>query len=234
VEYDIIGLLARHLNIGGCMDKQSIEWNKIFLNLGDKKPKYDEWLDKYEDILEKSKDMPIIDLGCGFGNDTLYLYERGFKVISCDYSIEALNRLKYFILQPEIKHFDMVNGLPFENDSSKVIIADLSLHYFSKNDTDNIFKEISRVLVPGGHLLCRVNSVRDINHGAGQGIQLEDNFYDIDGKRKRFFDRNHIDVFFRDWVLEYINECEMNRYKEKKIVWEIAAKNSKSSAHYYK
>lgn len=208
------------------MDKQLIKWNKVFLEYGDKKPKYDDWLDKFENISEKSKNMPIVDLGCGSGNDTLYLYERGFDVISCDYAIEALNRLKYFIPEPKTKLFTMRSGLPFEDDCAKVLIADLSLHYFSKKQTDSILREISRVLVSGGYLLCRLNSIKDTNHGAGQGIQIEDNFFDIDGNKKRFFDRNHVDMFFESWILEYVNECEMNRYSEKKIVWEIAARNS--------
>ena len=108
------------------------DWNKVFLNYGNKKPIYDDWLDKYKDILENSRNLPIIDLGCGFGNDTLYLHERGFRVISCDYAEEALNRLQYFIEKPETKCFDMVQGLPFENEYASVIIADLSLHYFAR------------------------------------------------------------------------------------------------------
>jgi SAM-dependent methyltransferase len=51
---------------------------------------YDNWLDKYEKLLSKSNDVPIIDLGCGQGNNTLYLFERNYKVISCDISSEAL------------------------------------------------------------------------------------------------------------------------------------------------
>jgi hypothetical protein len=51
-------------------------------------------------------------------------------VVSCDLSEEALKRLTVFIANPMIKHFDMLNGLPFKKDSAKLIIADLSLHYF--------------------------------------------------------------------------------------------------------
>ena len=33
-------------------------------------PVYDNWLDKYKEILELNKDNQILDLGCGNGADT--------------------------------------------------------------------------------------------------------------------------------------------------------------------
>lgn len=209
------------------MDKQLAEWSRIFLNCEDKKPKYDDWLEKFKHLLDNSKDIPIIDLGCGFGNDTLYLNERGYRVISCDYCQEALNRLKHFISEPDIKCFNMLDGLPFKEGSAKIVISDLSLHYFWWKDTKNIVNEIYRVLVSDGYLICRVNSIRDINYGAGQGIKLEHNYYDINGKLKRFFERTDIEKLFDGWQFEYLEECRMDRYDELKIVWEFAAKNIK-------
>lgn len=206
---------------------QKNEWNKLYLSYGENKPKVDNWLNKFKCILDGSKDLPVIDLGCGFGNDTLYLSERGFRVISCDYSEEALNRLKYFIPNPDTRLFDMLDGLPFPDATATVLIADLSMHYFSSKDTSRIIGDISRVLVDGGYLICRVNSVNDVEFGAGQGVEIEDNYYDINGNLKRFFDKKQIDKFFKAWDIEYVEECEMNRYPKLKRVWEIALKNRK-------
>jgi SAM-dependent methyltransferase len=209
------------------VDSQLNQWNQMFLNCGTEKPKYDDWLDKYHSYLDQSKEIPVINLGCGFGNDTCYLSERGYPVISCDYSIEALKRLKFFIEKPETRIFNMAEGLPFDNNTAGVVIADLSLHYFSGRDTGKIINEIFRVLLPEGYLLCRVNSVKDILHGAGQGIKIEDNFYDIQGKLKRFFDKEQLVKFFQDWDILMMKEYEMDRYKDPKMVWEIAVKNKK-------
>jgi SAM-dependent methyltransferase len=202
------------------------DWNSIFIKYGSRTPKYDDWLDKFLPDLEISRGQDIIDLGCGSGNDTLYLTERGFSVISCDYSIEALKRLTHFIRNPQTRHFDIRERFPFDDSSVSVIISDLSIHYFSKKETERIAEELSRVLVSGGFLLCRINSTKDVNHGAGQGEKIEDNFYNYEGTLKRFFDRNEIDYFFSRWKIDYINECEMLRYKQKKIVWEFKAVNS--------
>lgn len=202
---------------------QKNHWNEIFKSYERIEPKYDLWLDKYEDILIKSKDIPIIDLGCGSGNDSLYLSERGYEVISCDFSEEALKRLSYFIDNPVIRLFDLRDGLPFENNSARVVISDLSLHYFYWEETEKILKEIDRVLTDDGILLCRVNSIKDINYGAGKGIELEKNYYDIEGNLKRFFDKEQIEKLFLKWKIHYISEYEMARYGREKIVWEVAA-----------
>lgn len=209
------------------MKEQKKFWNEVYKSIEEKKPQYDLWLDKYANVLEESKDCPIIDLGCGFGNDTLYLKERGYKVDSCDFSEQALLRLNKWIDHLSAKCFDMKDGLPFENNSSRIVISDLSLHYFKWSDTQKIIEEINRVLVSDGSLLCRVNSTNDLNYGAGHGIELEKNFYDIDGKLKRFFDEGQLRKAFINWDIHYLQENQMNRYGNNKIVWEIFVRKNK-------
>ncbi len=52
-----------------------------------------DWLEKFDDII-MSTQKPILDLGCGGGNDTLYLISKGKQVISCDQSPSAINKYK--------------------------------------------------------------------------------------------------------------------------------------------
>lgn len=206
----------------GCPDEIQEEWNKIFRNQGNRKIVYDLWLDKHEQIIKASLNTPIIDLGCGYGNDTLYLYERGYCTVSCDFSIESLDRLSYFILKPNLILLDLCDGLPFLNNTAKVIIADLSLHYFSWEKTKFIVQEISRVLTDKAYLLCRVNSVNDKNHGAGEGFPIEENFYNLNGKLKRFFNKISLEELFSDWEITYLMETELHRFENKKVLWELA------------
>lgn len=76
-----------------------------------------------------------------------------------------------------------------------------------------------------GVLLCRVNSTNDTNYGAGQGLKIEENFYNIDGKLKRFFNEVQLRELFKGWDIQYINETEIDRYSSKKVLWEISIKN---------
>ncbi len=199
-------------------------WNNVYSRYDSKKPEYDNWLDRYENLIVKAKDMPIIDLGCGKGNNSLYLAERGCKVISCDISEVALDNVSKYVPQAYIKCLNMLEGLPFKESCTYLVIADLCLHYFCLKDTRFIINEIQRVLRPGGYLLCRLNSIRDYNHKAGGGEIIEESYYRVDdGNTKRFFDEEAIKKLFEDWQIRYLREYEMLRYEYPKMLWEVAA-----------
>ena len=92
----------------------------------------------------------------------------------------------------------MLNGMPFDDNSFEIVIADLCLHYFREKDTFNLISEINRILKKDGHLIFRVNSINDVNHAAGQGTEIEKHLYSTEDNRlKRFFDENDIKYFFK-------------------------------------
>lgn len=195
-------------------------WDETHQKYSQGKIVYDNWLDDYKKVLDKCK-TPVLDLGCGTGNDTLYLTERGFKVIACDYSEVALGKIKKTFANVETKLIDISQPLPFADNSFDLIIADLSLHYFDEATTNKIITEIKRILNHGGHLLARVNSTADINHGAGQGKKLENNFYFVEGYNKRFFDVSEAEKFFSMIGKAEIKEADMLRYSKPKKVIEV-------------
>lgn len=213
-------------------EKNAIEnakeyWNSIHQNLKDQELHYDDWLNPFTDIIDATA-LPIIDLGCGEGNNVMYLLEKRKKVIPCDYSEAALlNVQKRFPELKEVFCFDMTLGLPFENNSSDIVICDLSLHYFTEKTTLTILEEIKRILTPNGILLFRVNSTKDFNHGAGQGIEIEPHLYENNGSFKRFFDKQDFNKLFTDWETLYLKEETMSRYTQEKIVWRGAMKVAK-------
>lgn len=138
-------------------------------------PVYDLWLDEYKNILQENKDNEILDLGCGIGADTLYLLERGYNVLSCDFSVEALKSIENNIPNSKTLYLDMMKKFPIADKKYSLIIADLSLHYFNNETIIHIMKEIKRILKDGGVLLARVASVNDFNFGAGQGEKQDNN-----------------------------------------------------------
>lgn len=201
-------------------------WDNMYSNYIKKdKIKVDNWLEKFISIIEHCS-TPIIDLGCGSGTDALYLIEKGKKVISCDQSKNAINSIKLNF--PEIydtKCFNMLDGLPFEDSSYELIIADLCLHYFKVKDTFKIINEIKRVLIQNGHLILRVNSINDINYGAGKGKEIEHHLYLTDNNLlKRFFDKDDILYFFADFDIEYIQEETITRFSKDKKAYNVCLK----------
>lgn len=79
-------------------------------------PVYDLWLDEYKDILQKNKNHEILDLGCGIGADTLYLLERGYNVLSCDFSTEALKSVSNNIFNSKTLYLDMMKKFPIADN----------------------------------------------------------------------------------------------------------------------
>ncbi|CAI3721408.1 class I SAM-dependent methyltransferase [Clostridium neonatale] len=57
------------------MSENKSYWNNIYKEKNNEKIIYDLWLDKHEDIIDKCKDKPVLDMGCGTGNNLLYLKE---------------------------------------------------------------------------------------------------------------------------------------------------------------
>lgn len=204
------------------MTKAKDHWDNVIKQINSRQPHYDGWLDKYFDKLPDTE-LHIVELGCGWGDDTSFLSKTGYDVVSCDFSGEAINVIKNFYPTVKTKQFDLLNGLPFPMGSVQIVVADLCLHYFTSADTEMIIAEISRVLSDKGQLLCRVNSTKDVNYGAGKGTEIEPNLYLADTGLKRFFDEQSISTFFKHWDIQYLSEHMIGKYPKPKVVWEIAS-----------
>ena len=200
-------------------------WEQIHRDNAREKIRTDDWLEDFDEIILKAE-RPILDLGCGSGNDTLYLLNKGKQVIACDQSENAIGCIRRdFPEITEARCFNMLDGLPFENESFEIVIADLCLHYFGGEDTLFVISEIGRILIPGGHLFLRVNSVNDKNHGAGRGKEIERHVYETEaGTIKRFFDEEDIRYYFGSFELRYLKEETMDRYRLKKRLFRVCAR----------
>ena len=80
------------------MQQEEQYWNGIIKNLNPAESGYDGWLDKYGlEGLDAGK--LIVELGCGWGDDTGYLVGLSSKLVSCDFSGEAIEKIcKYYPL----------------------------------------------------------------------------------------------------------------------------------------
>ena len=201
-------------------------WNKNHIEFFTGTIKYDNWLETYLDIIKSCK-KAVIDLGCGTGNNTLYLIERGKSVIACDFAEEAIKIVNENIPSVKTKQFDMKDNFPFDDNVTDLVIADLCLHYFSFEETKNILNKIKRILVNNGYLIFRVNSINDVNNGAMQGIEIEKHYYEVEGMKKRFFDKDDLLNFFKDFEIIELKEEIMTRYTKPKMLWKGIVKNKK-------
>jgi len=183
-------------------------------------PRDYDWILEHSDVISNSVSAgkPILELGCGSGEDTIHLTKFG-AVVATDINIDALQAQR--AKSAARICLDVSKTFPFREKSFGFILASLSLHYFSWIETKIIVSEIKRVLVDRGNLIVRVNSTDDINYGAASGEKVEANFYRIENKYKRFFEFDSIKKLFLDWNIIQANEREIDRYGKPKFIWEI-------------
>ncbi len=202
------------------MKDQRNHWNKYYSNKQGKlaEYQYDTWLEKYINLLKEKK---VLDLGSGIGNDSKILAEQGICVHACDFSQEALEILHENLPTVSCTCIDMTQKFPFEDASFGAVVADLSLHYFTWEVTMGIVAEIARILTMDGVLMLRVNSMNDVEYGAGQGSELEKHLYMVKEKVKRFFTEEDLSKLLANWDIKYIEEYTNWRFERGKVMWEV-------------
>lgn len=178
------------------MDSRLDWWNK-------KHQKYDteDWINKPSIFVEWAvkyfpKSGKILEIGAGHGQDSRYLADHGYQIVSTDFSETAVeyNQQK----TPEnlkgkitIIKIDVSEDLPFDSNTFDVVYCHLSLHYFNDLKTGEIFSEIYRVLKPGGIFAVLVNSVDDPEYG--QGKELGPDFFELSpGDIKHYFSLSYM------------------------------------------
>lgn len=164
------------------------------------------WLDEYVSRIPRGG--RVLDLGCGYGNDTAYLINQGFDVVSVDFIKSMVDKVHKEVKGSKGFVFDMERDKwsVFKDSEFDCVVAALSLHYFSSETTHRIIREIKRILKPGGILTAKVNSIKDTAHGAGDGKLIDRNYFADSGSGvgKRYFDEKDVKTFFSPLgTLEY-------------------------------
>ncbi|NQZ32551.1 MAG: GNAT family N-acetyltransferase [Oceanospirillaceae bacterium] len=179
------------------------------------------WLEQWQGIFKGKR---VLELGCGDGRDSRILAEHVASLVACDLKVDSALAAKSVDSHVQYLAVDHSKPLPFKDNEFDVVIASLSLHYFSWINTREIINELSRVIVSGGQLICRVNSHLDVNYGAQGHPELEPGWYDVKGVSKRFFQKTDIQQLFdQSWHMNNIVHKSIDRYPETKNIWEFMA-----------
>jgi len=186
--------------------------------------KNDPWLEKWLALIrEKSAGGPVLELGCGGGRDTVDLLSAVPCVIATDISMENLSECAQSASRARLLQMDIGKPLPFADHSLPVILASLSLHYFSWEVTLQISSDLKRCITNGGLLLARFNSINDHHFGASSDLEIEPDFYQVGTRTKRFFDETGVRLFLQGWDIQFLEEKVIHRYQKPKSVWETVA-----------
>ena len=202
-------------------------WDRVFFRLDGDRGGEDTWLERRKNLLETERNVPVLDLGCGAGDDARTLTRWGLEVVAADFSEKALETTRRRAPGVRTKNVDLTRGLPFPDNHFQAVVAGLSLHYFPWRETVKILEDVRRCLAPGGHLLARLNSTEDAYYATAEKEDIEKNFYLVRGHPKRLFDREDVTALFSSgWTIEDAGERTTGRYGTEKTLWEIAARKS--------
>jgi ubiquinone/menaquinone biosynthesis C-methylase UbiE len=126
-------------------------------------------------LVEPTPGDRVLDLGCATGAMAHFLSTFGCSVVGADSSEVGLSEARR--LHPELR-FELadVGHLPFADGSfDKIVAADLTEH-LDDQTLRNMFRESTRVLVPGGTLSIHTPNPRHvIERLKDKGVLIEQN-----------------------------------------------------------
>ena len=183
----------------------------------------DPWLDRWLTLIkERAGKQPVLEIGCGYGDDTASLAKAGLRVIGFDASRASVAATRIRVPTARIERRDIRDPFPEDAVGLGVVLASLSLHYFPWEETVSIVDRVRLALRPGGILLCRLNSTEDRNFGADGSEEIEPNYLLVNGQPKRFFDETTVRRLFADyWNIIALEHITTDKYKKPKAAWEI-------------
>jgi len=196
-------------------------WNRRYATEDrENRLKYERWLDRWVDLLRVRKGRAL-DLGCGPGFDSSFLLGLGFDVTALDHSKTAIAISEQ--KNPQATHLvaDIRQLSEVVSGEFAVIVANLSLHYFNRSETDSAFATINQLLPAGGFFAFRVNAYDE--HGA-PADRKSWNLVTVDGVPKQFFDERKItDLLEKTSEIVSIEKRTTDRFGRRKSLFEVVA-----------
>jgi ubiquinone/menaquinone biosynthesis C-methylase UbiE len=188
-----------------CYDKTAKNYADKFIDELDKKHLDRILLQSF--AAANSSKGKLIDLGCGPGQTTRFLYNAGVKdIIGIDISPNMITEAQ--TANPSI-HFEVSDmlALKLADNSAGSAIAFYSIVNFDYERVKAAFKEIKRVLVDDGELLFSFHVGKDTVHLDNfLDQQVDIDFY--------FFDIDNIAGMLTDTGFEIVDIIERQPYKD--------------------
>jgi Methylase involved in ubiquinone/menaquinone biosynthesis len=175
-------------------------------------------------ISSGGKQGTVLELGCGWGDDTSFLVKTGYDIISCDRSEDALRNIRKRYPSVTVYDCDLREPLPFGDAIADIVIASLCLHYFADFDMRHVLSDIRRVIKPDGILLCRLNSENCRHRGVAGEVEIEPGICMTKEGLKRFFTEDVIISVFINLTIIHLEEYRTEKFSRNMCLFEVAIK----------
>ena len=149
-------------------------------------PFLDGWLER-----ASVREGRLLDLGCGVGEVSLRLSERGFSVVGVDINEEAVEQARRKVQGGAFYRRDVAaaDGLALEEAPFDFVVCQLVLSIVGgPEERGNLLKNAHEVLAPTGHLYLSASGVSDDINPAYARLYDED--YPLTGERYTYCSRD--------------------------------------------
>jgi SAM-dependent methyltransferase len=109
--------------------------------------------------------MRVLDAGCGFGRNLVYLLREGCEVFAIDANPEAVDHVRQLSeslqtgLPAENFQVGAIEEIPFPDEFADVVLCNAVLHFArDERQLQDMLGQLWRVLKPGGLFFCRLGS----------------------------------------------------------------------------
>ncbi len=133
-------------------------------------------------LAELPKGAKVLDLGCGTGHLSAYVRDKGFEVVGVEPAEAMLENARRNF--PDIRfEWGIGSKIPFSDGAFDLVFAIEVLRYLDQTEVEKTYREVSRVLRPGGvFLVTHVNSFatdffRPFYHLKGIFHRMQHGFY---------------------------------------------------------
>jgi tellurite methyltransferase len=107
----------------------------------------------------------VLDLGCGQGEDSLFLANNGFMVTAVDISEEVIDKMNKIKSELKLNNLELIRAdikdFEIEKNKYQVIICCNVLNFLNKDSAMDIVNRIKDNLAEGGYAIIEVFTEKD-------------------------------------------------------------------------
>ena len=171
---DTIGTMGQDIKqIERLYDTVAREYAEAFSGEHEKKPQDQVILKRFARLIGDRR--PVWDLGCGPGQTTRYLHDLGIDIFGLDLSTRLLEEARRLHPGVHFRQGDML-ALDFKDHTIAGAVAFYAIVHFSEGQVRKAFREVFRVLQPGGLFLMTFhigNETLRVDEFLGKPVQID-------------------------------------------------------------